>query len=64
MQQFNLDEKFPAKSFKDYVVSEIPKIVDTRGYIYIVQDSVFPDFFNTDKPYPSTNVTFITRLLV
>lgn len=76
MQQFNLDEKFPTKSFKDYVVSELPKIVDTRGFIYIVQDSVFPDFFkigrtsdmvkrltayNSDKPYPSTNVTFITR---
>lgn len=76
MQQFNLDEKFPVKTFKDYVVTELPKVIDTRGFIYIVQDTVFPDFFkigrtadmvkrltayNADKPYPSTNVTFITR---
>jgi len=69
-------EVFTSNSIKDFVVEDLPKVVDTRGFIYIVQDSVFPNHFkigrtcdmykrllayNSDKPYPTTNLTHISK---
>jgi hypothetical protein len=55
------------------------RVLDERGFIYIVLDSVFPDYvkmgktkdmkkriamYNTDKPFPTTKLHFISREFV
>ena len=61
----------------DYVVEPLPKYVEKRGYIYVIRDKVFPDFikigrtsniskrlmaYNTDKPYPTTELVCISEM--
>lgn len=53
------------------------KYVERRGYMYILVDSVFPDYvkvgrtqnvykrlqaYNSDKPYPTAKIIYISRL--
>ena len=73
MEVFTLENTFSQNSLTSYVV---PKYVETRGFIYILQDKAFPEFFkigrtadmlkrlaeyNSDKPYPSTYLTHISK---
>lgn len=64
------NQTFSDIDLDDYEVPPAPKFVETRGYIYIIQDSVFPGFFklgrtqslkkrlmqyNNDKPFPTAS---------
>lgn len=61
----------------DYVVPPLEKYTDRRGYMYILYDSIFPDFikvgrtsdvkkrlqgYNSDKPYPTAKMLYISEL--
>jgi len=71
------DEPFVNELDTVYAVEPLPKEVDTRGYIYLVKDKVFPDFikigrtgnmhkrlaaYATDKPYPTTYLVCISGM--
>lgn len=62
---------------RDYKVPPVEKYTDKRGYMYIVFDSLFPDYikvgrtfdcnkrligYNSDKPYPTAKMLFISKL--
>ena len=61
----------------DYTVPALEKVVDCRGFMYIVQDSVFPDYvkvgrtndckkrlqmYNADKPFKTAKMIYISRM--
>lgn len=58
----------------DYMV---PTYKETRGYMYVVFDSIFPDYikvgrtidckkrlqgYNSDKPYPTAKMLYVSKL--
>lgn len=62
---------------RNYKVPPLEKYNDKRGYIYIVFDSIFPDYikvgrtydchkrligYNADKPYPTAKMLYISEL--
>ena len=73
MKHFSPDEYFDT-SYSEFVVE---KYVETKGYLYLVQDKAFPDFvkigrtcdfeqrlsvYNRNKPYPTIHPICISRL--
>lgn len=61
----------------DYAVPPLEKYTDRRGYMYILFDSIFPDYikvgrtsdckkrligYNSDKPYPTAHMLFISDM--
>lgn len=61
----------------DYSVPPLEKYIDRRGYIYILFDSIFPNFikvgrtydckkrligYNSDKPYPTAKMIYISEM--
>lgn len=69
MHIINFDNPFSLVDASPYIVPPLPKIVDNRGYIYILSDTTFWEYFkigrttdmhkrlqayNTDKPYKTT----------
>ena len=70
MIEINYEQTFSDIDLDEYEVPPAPKYIETRGYVYIIQDSVFPGFFklgrtqslkkrlmqyNSDKPFPTTS---------
>ena len=73
MKHFNPEEYFDTP-YSEFCVE---KYVETKGYLYLVQDKAFPGFvkvgrtndmqarltsYNKDKPYPTTYPLCISRL--
>ena len=71
------DEPFANNLDTVYIVEPLPKETDTRGYIYLVKDKVFPEFikigrtgnmhkrlaaYAVDKPYPTTYLVCISGM--
>jgi hypothetical protein len=61
----------------DYSTPPLEKYIDRRGYIYILYDSIFPDYikvgrtsdckkrlvgYNSDKPYPTAKMLCISKM--
>lgn len=61
----------------DFTVPPLEKYIDRRGYIYVLYDSIFPDYikvgrtsdckkrligYNSDKPYPTAKMLFISNM--
>jgi len=72
------DSALQSIDLKTLALPALPKVTDTRGYLYIVKDSVFPDHvkvgrtsdpakrlaaYNSDKPYPTATFLYITEPL-
>lgn len=77
MQVKSTTEKFNTINIDELEVPAAPKYVETRGFIYIVLDAAFPDYFkigrtinmkrrlaayNDDKPFPTTALYAITEM--
>lgn len=71
MQIVDLSDPFSLVDVSEFVVPPLPKPIDTRGYIYIITDTVYLDYFkigrtidvnkrlqtyNSDKPFKSTSI--------
>lgn len=69
-------DEFSKINISDLSLDALPKVVDTRGYIYIVRDSVFPDWvkvgrtvdpkkrlmaYNSDKPFPTARYVNMSK---
>lgn len=70
-------EKLSDFNILDFQAPPLEKYVDNRGFIYILFDSIFPDFikvgrtsnchkrllgYNSDKPFPTARMLFISKL--
>lgn len=70
-------EELTEFNIKEYKTPPLDKYVDRRGYLYIVYDSIFPDYikvgrtqdchkrlvqYNADKPYPTAKMLFISDM--
>lgn len=70
------EETFNKLDLDDYEIPPPPKYVETRGFMYVIKDSAFPDFvkigrtqnvkkrlmqYNADKPYPTSELVCISR---
>ena len=77
MLQINMDSTFSEYDLGSFAVEAVPKYVEKRGFIYLVRDTVFPDFikigrtanigkrlmaYNNDKPYNTTELICISGL--
>lgn len=67
------------EELKDFKLDEfeVPKYTERRGYLYILEDDVFPDFikvgrstsvqkrlymYNSDKPYNTARMVLVSKL--
>ena len=70
------DGEFSTVNVSALTLEPLPKTVDTRGYMYIVKDSVFPDWvkvgrtvdpkkrlqaYNSDKPFPTSRYVNMSK---
>lgn len=70
-------EELTEFNISDYSVPPLEKYIDRRGYIYVLFDSIFPDYikvgrtsdckkrlvgYNSDKPYPTAKMLFISDM--
>lgn len=70
-------EELTEFNIADYSVPPLEKYTDRRGYIYVLFDSIFPDYikvgrtsdckkrlvgYNSDKPYPTAKMLFISDM--
>lgn len=77
MDQLDPDSTFNSLEVDDYEVAPLPKVVDKRGYMYLIEDSVFPGYikigrtvnlkkrlavYNSDRPYNTVKVVAVTRM--
>ena len=61
----------------DYTTPPLEKYIDRRGYIYILYDSIFPEYikvgrtsnchkrltgYNSDKPYPTAKFLYVSKM--
>jgi hypothetical protein len=61
----------------DFATPPLEKYIDRRGYIYILYDSIFPEYikvgrtsnchkrltgYNSDKPYPTAKFLYISKM--
>ena len=68
-------DEFSTLNISDLSLDPLPKVVDARGYLYIVQDSVYPEWvkigrtvdprkrlaaYNCDKPFNTAKYTYIS----
>jgi len=64
-------------NLRDYTVPPLEKYTDRRGYMYVLEDSKFPEFikvgrtgdcfkrlqgYNSDKPHPTAKMIFISEM--
>lgn len=62
---------------RDYKTPPLDKFTDRRGYIYILYDSIFPEYikvgrtqdchkrqiqYNADKPYPTARMLYVSSM--
>lgn len=70
-------EELTEFDIRDYKAPPLDKYIDRRGFIYILYDSIFPNYikvgrtgdchkrlvgYNSDKPYPTAKFLFISRM--
>ena len=73
------EDEFSKININDLTLEALPKVVDTRGYMYIIKDKAFPDWvkvgrtvdpkkrlqaYNSDKPFPTSSYTNISKCFV
>ena len=70
------EDEFSQVNISELSLEPLPKVVDTRGFMYIVRDSAFPGWlkigrtvdpkkrlqaYNSDKPFPTTKYEIISE---
>ncbi len=70
------DTTFDGLDLDKFTIPIAEKQIETRGYIYIIEDSVFPQHikigrtfdlkkrlagYNTDKPFPTASFSYISK---
>ena len=77
MDQVDRDTTFNNVDIEDYEVPTLAKLVDARGYIYLLEDTAYPGYikigrtinmkkrlamYNADKPFKSSKLVAISRM--
>ena len=76
MEIIDANDSFSLVDLTQYVIPPLPKVIDTRGYLYILTDTVFDGYFkigrtidlnkrlqlyNADKPFRTTFVHAVSK---